>query len=164
VNVSNIIEALLERTMIHTRLTHALIIALILALCVRSQPTPTHAAPHQQGAQAPVIASYKMDVQLDPVAKTVSGTEHITYTNPSKDTLNELYLRLYLRAFRDLNTTWMRESGGVSRGFPIKPDELGDITVHTLTLADGTDLLATTTLSDTLMRVPLPRPLAAGQP
>ncbi len=162
-NVSNIIEALLERTMIHTRLTHALIIALILALCVRSQPTPTHAAPHQQGAQAPVIASYKMDVQLDPVAKTVSGTEHITYTNPSKDTLNELYLRLYLRAFRDLNTTWMRESGGVSRGFPIKPDELGDITVHTLTLADGTDLLATTTLSDTLMRVPLPRPLAAGQ-
>src|SRR5438093_794749 len=68
---------------------------------------------------APQIASYRMDVRLDPVAKTVSGTERITYRNPSQDTLTELWLRLYLRAFRDRNTIWMRESGGGNRGFAI---------------------------------------------
>jgi hypothetical protein len=113
--------------------------------------------------RAPNVASYQIAARLDPAAKTVAGTERVTYTNPSQDTLSEIWLRLYLRAFRDLNTTWMRGSGGQSRGFPIQASELGDINVSKLALADGTDLLASATLTDTLMRVPLPQPLAPGQ-
>jgi hypothetical protein len=134
-------------------------------------PSPTVAAAQallalpdcsfEQG-RAPQVASYCMKVRLDPRAKTIVGIERITYRNLSSDMLKEVWLRLYLRAFRDLNTLWMRESGGQSRGFPINSNELGDITIGTLTLA-GADLLASTSLTDTLMRVPLPQPLAPGQ-
>jgi len=138
--------------------------ALILALCGGASPVVPLVAPHAETLQqAPQIASYRMDVRLDPAAKTIAGTERISYRNPSQDALPELWLRLYLRAFRDLNTLWMKESGGQNRGFAIRPEELGDITVSRLALADGTDLLASATLTDTLMRVPLPQPLAPGQ-
>ena len=111
---------------------------------------------------APDVASYRLDVRLDPVAKTVSGTGRITYRNPSQDTLRELWLRLYLRAFSSPDTVWMRESGGTMRGFAAG-GSLGDIEVTRLALPDGADLLASTTVTDTLMRVPLPRPLEPGQ-
>ncbi len=104
-----------------------------------------------------------MDVRLDPAAKTVAGTERITYRNPSQDTLDELWLRLYLRAFSGPDTLWMRESGGTMRGFAAGGDSTGDITVSKLSLVDGTDLLATATMTDTLLRVPLPRSLGPGE-
>jgi hypothetical protein len=104
-----------------------------------------------------------MDVRLDPAAKTVSGTERITYRNPSQDALAELWLRLYLRAFRDRSTIWMRESGGQLRGDQLDPNALGDINVDKLALADGADLLKSVTITDTLMQVPLPRPLGPGE-
>src|SRR5688500_10799659 len=112
---------------------------LVLLLVILSSALSASAAPPRSPAShppaqehAPQITSYRMNVRLDPASKTVSGAERITYQNPSQDTLPEIWLRLYLRAFRDLNTVWMRESGGQSRGFPIKPDELGDITVSKL--------------------------------
>ena len=114
------------------------------------------------GLLAPNVASYHMDVRLDPASKTIVGTERITYTNPSPDTLSEIWLRLYLRAFRDANTTWMREYGRWSAA-TLPPDYIGDITVQRLALADGTDLLTSATLTDTLMRVPLPQPLLPNQ-
>ncbi len=136
----------------------------MMALCGGASPVVALAVSHMQAEQqAPQIASYRMDVRLDSAAKTVAGTERITYRNPSQDRLPELWLRLYLRAFRDLNTLWMKESGGQNRGFAIQPDELGDMTVTKLALPDGTDLLPSAILTDTLMRVPLPLPLAPGQ-
>jgi Peptidase family M1 domain len=113
--------------------------------------------------QAPRVASYCMSVRLDPETKTVAGIERIAYHNPSQDTLNEVWLRLYLRAFRDRDTLWMRESGGQLRGDLADPNALGDITISRLALVDGTDLLASATLTDTLLRVPLPQLLAPGQ-
>ena len=110
---------------------------------------------------APNVASYQMNVRLDPAAKTVSGTERITYTNPSPDTLHEIWLRLYLRAFRDTNTVWMREYGRWIDTLP--PEYVGDIRLNSLTLVGGADLLASATLTDTLLRVPLPQPLLPGQ-
>jgi hypothetical protein len=117
--------------------------------------------PQLQQQLAPQTASYQMNVRLDPVTKTISGAERITYTNPSSDTLNEIWLRLYLRAFRDANTVWMREYGRWSDTLP--PEYVGDITVNSLTFAGAADLLASATLTDTLMRVPLPQPLAPGK-
>lgn len=112
---------------------------------------------------APQVASYRMDVRLDPTNKTVSGTERISYTNPSQDNLRDLWLHLYLKAFSSLDTLWMRESGGQHRGFSLEQNSLGDITVSSLTLADGTDLLSTATFTDTLLHLMLPVPLAPGQ-
>src|SRR5690349_7372581 len=122
---------------------------------------PARSAPIALAGQlAPDIASYQMNVRLDPAAKTVSGAERISYTNPSADTLHEIWLRLYLRAFRDANTIWMREYGRWIGALP--PEYVGDITLSSLKLADGSDLLASATLTDTLLRVPLPQPLAPG--
>jgi hypothetical protein len=124
---------------------------------------PAQSAPPALAAQlAPSVASYQIDARLDPVAKTVTGTERITYTNPSSDTLGEIWLRLYLRAFRDANSTWMREYGRWSAA-TLPADHVGDITLGRLALADGTELLASAALTDTLLRVPLPQPLPPGQ-
>jgi hypothetical protein len=144
-----------------SRLAIALAIVCLLrgSLEAHSLPSPQT----QPQAQAPDVASYHMEVRLDPAAKTVSGTERITYRNPSPDTLRELWLRLYLRAFSSTNTIWMQESGGEMRGYALDPANLGDITVSSLSLADGPDLLASTSVTDTLMRVPLPAPLGPGQ-
>lgn len=126
------------------------------AILARSAP----ALPTQQLATN--VVSYRMDVRLDPASKTIVGTERLTYTNPSPDTLGEIWLRLYLRAFRDTNTVWMREYGRWN-GTTLPSEYVGDITVSSLTLANGIDLLASATLTDTLMRVPLPQPLLPGQ-
>ncbi|KAB8144854.1 M1 family metallopeptidase [Chloroflexia bacterium SDU3-3] len=120
-------------------------------------------AARAQGGAAPQTASYQIEAALDPAAKLVRGSGQITYRNPSQDTLHELYIRLYLKAFRDTKTLWMRESGGQLRGDQMDPTKLGDITVEKLAIAGGGDLLATSTLSDTLLRVPLPQPLGPGQ-
>jgi Peptidase family M1 domain len=137
----------------------------MLVLWASSLPSAASlAAPAPQSApHAPQIASYHMTVRLDPAAKTVTGSASITYRNPSADTLHELWLRLYLRAFRDQQTVWMREAKTLGADSAIDPQHLGDITVNRLALADGTDLLASATLTDTLMRVPLPHSLEPGQ-
>ncbi len=137
------------------------LLALICSGTLRASAGPAAAALHQSAA--PEIASYRMEVRLDPAAKTVTGSGRISYRNPSQDTLDEIWLRLYLKAFSSPDTTWMRESSGGMRGFSADPSNLGDITVDTLKLADGTDLLGDTTLDDTLMHVPLPRALEPGQ-
>ena len=113
--------------------------------------------------EAPETASYRMEVELDPLAKTVTGRERMTYQNPSNDTLSELWLRLYLRAFSSPDTVWMQESGGAHRGYSAGDEGFGDIELHTLTLADGTDLLATASMTDTLVHVALPEALAPGE-
>jgi hypothetical protein len=136
---------------------------IVLLLLIPASGMPARSAAGVSSKQlAPYVASYHIDVHLDPVSKTIVGTERITYTNPSPDTLGEIWLRLYLRAFRDANTIWMREYGRWSPA-TLPPDYTGDITVQRLTLANGTDLLVSATLTDTLMRVPLPQPLLPGQ-
>ncbi|MBC8159664.1 MAG: M1 family metallopeptidase [Roseiflexaceae bacterium] len=131
-------------------------------LLVLAALLPGATPPRAQLPAAPEVASYQMDVRLDPAAKTVSGTGRITYRNPSTDTLDELWLRLYLKAFSSTDSLWIEESGGQLRGDQLDPDNLGNIDLQSLTLA-GSDLLASATLTDTLLRVPLDTPLGPGQ-
>jgi hypothetical protein len=140
---------------------------ILLALCLPSliAAAPVPVSPATTGpaqSQAPEIASYRLDVRLDPAAKTVAGTGRISYTNPSQDALPDVWLHLYLKAFSSLDTVWMREGGGQHRGFALDPSHLGDITVSRLALPDGTDLLQSATITDTLMHVRLPQPLPPG--
>lgn len=140
------------------------LIGVLLPFGVPGLPAAIPPRSNAAQAQAPApVASYRMQVVLDPAAKTVAGSERISYRNPSEDTLDELYLRLYLKAFSNPETLWMREGGGQLRGDRMDPDAPGDIEVQSLRTADGADLLAGSTLSDTLLRVPLPAPLGPGQ-
>jgi hypothetical protein len=146
---------------------HMLRFLVLLALChttlLTAAPVPASLAiAATTRNQAADIASYQMDVRLDPAVKTVTGSARITYTNPSQDTLPDVWLHLYLKAFSSLDTLWMREAGGQHRGFALDQSQLGDITVSRLALPDGTDLLKSATLTDTLMHVRLPQPLPPG--
>jgi len=115
------------------------------------------ASPAQaQTLQAEAVASYKIDAQLKPESKEVIGKETISYRNVSTDTLNEVWLHLYLKAFSSPDTIWMQESGGAHRNN--SASNWGDITVNKLT-SNGVDLLATSVQTDTLLRLELPQPL-----
>lgn len=65
---------------------------------------------------SPRIASYRIQVQLDPATKRLDGRQTLTWRNTSGDLVRELRFHLYLNAFRNLNSTFMRESGGQLRG------------------------------------------------
>jgi hypothetical protein len=131
----------------------------LAALLAAGTPLRAQAA----GPVAPDVASYIMDVRLDPAAKTVAGTARISYTNPSPDTLDVIYLHLYLQAFASDQTLWMRESGGQHRGFSESATSPGGIRVEKLRIAGGPSLLEAASQDETLMRVPLPQPLGPQQ-
>lgn len=135
----------------HIRRLIGIMVSLSLALgFVTASPAQA------QKLQAEAVASYKIDAQLKPESKEVIGKETISYRNVSTDTLNEVWLHLYLKAFSSPDTIWMQESGGAHRNN--SASNWGDITVNKLT-SNGVDLLATSVQTDTLLRLELPQPL-----
>jgi hypothetical protein len=67
-------------------------------------------------AQAPAvpppavdIANYDIDVTLDPAARTLSGNEIITWRNPGQIPAYSIRLHLYWNAFRNTNSTWLKQ-------------------------------------------------------
>ncbi|HAY35408.1 MAG TPA: peptidase M1 [Bacteroidetes bacterium] len=81
--------------------------------------------------------SYRMNVQLDPEAKTVSGTQRLTWRNPDSVPVDELQFHLYLNAFKNNNSTFMKESGGMHRGNAAKDDNpWGGINISSMRIAD----------------------------
>ena len=117
------------------------------------------------------IVSYELKVRLDTDARTIQGAERVTWRNPSADPVAELQLHLYLNAFKNEKTTFMKESEGRSRGHTFKKGRWGYIDVEALRLADGRDLLGGAEFirpddgnpgDETVLRVPLPEPVEPG--
>ncbi len=128
------------------------------------------AVPHGALAQAALqasdprtdVASYQLAATLDPSSRQVHGSGRITYRNLSEDTIHEVWLRLYLNAFRSGDTMWMREAGGTFRVQGFDPAHPGWIRVERLALADTGVVLPLPGDGDTeetIVRVPLPDPL-----
>ncbi len=127
-----------------------------------ADPLPEHAA---------AVVSYSIDVSLDPATHTLKGQERITWRNPSPEPVSELWFHLYLNAFRNTRSTFIRESGGQLRGDEMPEGGWGWTDVTRLTLADGTDLKRGATFEHpdddnaddrTVLRVPLPSAVAPG--
>jgi hypothetical protein len=112
-------------------------------------------------------ASYDLDARWRPATNQIQGTATITYRNRSTEVLSELWLKLYLNAFRDQNTPWMREATAEHRGSSFDPSQPGWIRLERLRLADtGEDVLPTEIEPHaTVLRVPLPaaRAIAPGE-
>lgn len=73
---------------------------------------------------SPRLANYRIEVQLTTDTKVLTGKETLVWKNPSNEIIHELQFHLYLNAFRDDASTFMRESGGQLRGaFLDKNDE-----------------------------------------
>ncbi len=154
------------------------------AAATLAAPPPAEDAAHPAGendaawdddaslpAHAEDVVDYTLTATLDPAAHTVHGEGTITLRNTSRAPLTELWLHLYLNAFKNEKSAFLSEPvGHGGRGIePIK--DWGSIDVRKLTLreASGADLWAKAELhrpdsdDETDARVPLPRVVAPGE-
>ncbi len=119
---------------------------------------------------SPPVVEYRIEVTLDPAAKILKGHERLTWRNPSDDTVSELRFHMYLNAFKNNRTTFMRESGGQLRGDHAgdKPEDWGWIDVSSMKTAQGQELRpgarfvqpdGNDPADETVLAVPLPSPV-----
>ena len=116
-----------------------------------------------QASLTPPIASYTIDVTLDAGAKTLSAHEVVTYANTTADPIPDLVFHLYLNAFRDEDSTFLKEAGTMHRGHTWDPAHPGWIEVTDVRLADGTPLALAEIADGTLARAELPTPIGPGE-
>lgn len=118
-------------------------------------------------ASPPKVASYTIAAKLDSEAHRVSGRETIHFVNRSSAPLRELWFHLYLNAFKNDKTLFLRSPFGAGRSGD-KAKQYGYVDVKKLTVqgGDGQDLWAARDHhspddpdDETDIRVPLPNPL-----
>jgi hypothetical protein len=116
--------------------------------------------------RAPRTADYTIHVELDPQRHTLTGKETITWRNPSDAPASELWLHLYLNAFKHDRTSLMRSRARDGLSLP-PASERGRIDVRRLQ-AQGRDLGAALRFErpddgnphdETVARVALPQPV-----
>ncbi len=142
-----------------------LVLAAWLALGVAASPARLDSGAVQATNQTET-ASYRLEARLDPALKQVHGSGRIRYRNPSADTLDQIWLRLYLNAFRSPDTLWLTEAGEGHRGESFDPANPGWIKVESLTLAGSGTPLEIPDGGDgdsTIVPVALPQPLGPGE-
>lgn len=122
-------------------------------------------------ASARRIASYTLQASLDEVTHGVRGRGTIVWTNASSRPAPEMYVHLYLNAFKNERTVFLRSpfaAGRSGRGnkhwgyidvlrFAVR--EMGDTNLWKPELARASD----DPDDETDALVPLPRPVAAGE-
>ncbi len=108
--------------------------------------------------------AYQIKVTLDTEAHTLTGTELLTYTNNSPDSLPFIWLHTYPNAYRDDNSVYAREkrAAGSTRFHLAKKDERGFMEIRSLKL-EGQELERREKPDDgTELQVFLPQPLPPG--
>jgi hypothetical protein len=88
-------------------------------------------------AQPRPIASYDIRASLDTSARTITGTQTLTWVNDSPDAVPTLQFHLYLNAFKNENSTFFRGSGGQLRGITAERDGWGHIDISRIQIAGG---------------------------
>ncbi|HWL88392.1 MAG TPA: M1 family metallopeptidase [Polyangiaceae bacterium] len=119
------------------------------------------------------VVDYTLQAKLEPAAHTVHGTGSIRWRNASDVAQSEIFLHLYLNAFKNEKSVFLREP--VSRGArgSVRPADWGYIDVRRLTLREGPDgpaelwpqaeLHRPGDEDETDVRVPLPRAVEPGE-
>lgn len=147
-------------------------------------PTP-NAYRTASGAPGPQYwqqqVDYDIDVSLDEDARRIKGSETVTYTNNSPDTLPYLWVQLDQNRFRDDSISRLSETSRDTGEFPPPADMEGEDLLSYFALAreqtfadsdlgyelervvDGRGKELKHTVVDTMMRIDLPEPLAPKQ-
>jgi hypothetical protein len=145
--------------------------ATFAAVCVWASVMVSRAGAEPLPAHAARVVSYSIDVSLDAATHFLTGVEHLTWHNPSSDPVPDLWFHLYLNAFRNSNSTFIRESGGQLRGVEIREGGWGWIDITKMSIAGGADLLHGATImapddgnaeDRTVLRTVLPQPVPPG--
>jgi len=133
---------------------------------------PNSAAPGwpELRESAPKVASYTISAKLDAERHRITAQETIHFVNQSSAALSELWFHLYLNAFKNDKTLFLRSPFGAGRSGD-KAKQYGYVDVKKLTVQgdDGTDLWARRDRhspgdpdDETDLRVPLPKSLEPG--
>ena len=129
----------------------------------------THAA--VAAPLSPRIANYRINARYDGIAHTITGHEALTWRNTTREPAVDLYFHLYLNAFANSHSSFMR--GGDDAWVDwlrLHPNGWGYIMVNAVRVG-GTDLTPhmqfvhpdDDNLDDrTVVRVPLDKPLRPG--
>ncbi|HXK61730.1 MAG TPA: M1 family metallopeptidase [Acidobacteriota bacterium] len=138
--------------------TLPLVVLALSALVAYADNRPDSARP---------TVEYRIRVRLDTAAKRLHGQEQITWRNPSRDSVDDLWFHLYLNAFKNFRTTFYKNRGPASS----RDSTWGWIDVLSLRLPDGTDLTKGMSFEQpddgnlhdqTVLRVRLPQPVPPG--
>jgi peptidase M1-like protein len=86
----------------------------------------------QAGARSPRNANYDIDVTLDHGARSLTGRETIRWRNISANSTSELQFHLYWNAWRNADSTWLRERRLAGNVTPPRSDAWGSMDVSRL--------------------------------
>ena len=160
-----------------------LLLASILAASAASAPAAqdtdlrsTASAASQSGVITPALsprnASYTITARLDPAARTISGSERITWRNITVRPAADLQFHLYWNAWKNMRSTFMRERAlsGSAEDRRRRADEWAYIDVGAITV-DGMDRAGSKRFiapdddnpsDETVLSVPLAQPIEPG--
>ncbi|HEX6839572.1 MAG TPA: M1 family peptidase, partial [Polyangia bacterium] len=124
-------------------------------------PLVTLSALRVPGPLSPRNASYTIQASLDEKAKVVHGKERLHWKNIASGAADTMVFHLYMNAFKNNESTFMKESKGVHRGNKQEKAGWGAIDVTRLVVG-GVDLTKAMKVDDTLATVALPAPVAPG--
>ena len=124
-------------------------------------PLVTLTALRVPGPLSPRNANYTIHASLDEKDKVVKGKERLHWKNIASGATDTMVFHLYMNAFKNNESTFMKESKGVHRGNKQEKAGWGAIDVTKLVIG-GVDVTKDFKVDDTLGTVKLPAPVAAG--
>src|SRR3954447_19233578 len=148
----------------------AVVAALFLSLSATSAQSPSDGSLNPP--RSPRNANYTITARLDPAARTITGTEVITWRNVTATPATDLQFHLYWNAWKNPRSTFMREQAlaGFEIGAARAPNEWARIDVGSV-IVGGVDRTASRRFvapdddnadDETVMTVPLATPIAPG--
>jgi len=114
--------------------------------------------------RSPRSASYKIDARLDVVRHEITATQTLTWINTGESAVDTLPFHLYLNAFKNESTLFMRSGRGGMRGEEASPGGWGWIRVDSVQVA-GAELASTLAFAggdETVATLPLPTAVPPG--
>lgn len=125
--------------------------------------------------QSPKTANYDITVDLDHEGKVAYCHQTLEWKNTSPDTIRSLRFYMYMNAFKDMKSSYLRESGGKVFGRDIadrSAGEWGHISIDTMLNDAGIDLAKSAVFiqpddgnkyDQSILEIPLDQALLPGE-
>jgi len=129
---------------------------------------------YQSRIEHPIV-QYKMSATLDPATQTITGHYDLIWWNHTDDTIPDLYFHLYLNAFKNMDSTFMRRDPMARRHDSLTDwltipgkDKWGWEQIDRIQIVNGADLTPLITYAHpddnnagdrTVVRIALPQPI-----